>query len=62
MNTQELPTVKRAYRVLDFCRAFGVSRSTVYSLMSAGKLRTVRVAGRRLIPADAAEDLLREGA
>jgi excisionase family DNA binding protein len=48
----------RAYRVQDFCRAYGLSRSTVYLLMAKGKLRTVRVAGRRLIPADAAEALI----
>lgn len=49
----------RAYRVQDFCKAFGLSRSTAYLLMAEGKLRSVRVAGRRLIPADAAETLLR---
>ena len=48
----------RAYRVLDFCRAFGLSRSTVYNLMKAGKLKSVRIAGRRLIPAEAGEALL----
>ncbi len=48
----------RAYGVRDFCKAFGVSRSTAYNLMADGKLRSVRVAGRRLIPADAAEALL----
>jgi len=53
-------TNPRAYRVLDFCKAFGVSRSTAYNLMASGKLRSVRVAGRRLIPADDAEALLRE--
>lgn len=52
-------TPPRAYRVLDFCRAFGVSRSTVYNLINDGKLPSVRIAGRRLIPADAAEALLR---
>jgi excisionase family DNA binding protein len=48
----------RAYSVRDFCKAFGVSRSLTYSLLSSNKLRSVRVAGRRLIPADAAEALL----
>lgn len=52
---------RRALRVNDFCRAYGVSRSTVYKLMKANKLRTVLVAGRRLIPADAAEALLAGG-
>ena len=49
----------RAYTVQAFCKAFGVSRSTVYVLMRSGRLRTVRVAGRRLIPAEAAEALLK---
>lgn len=53
---------RRAYRVQDFCKAFGLSRSTVYLLMAEGKLRSVRVAGRRLIPADAAEALIRQEA
>ena len=53
------PVAPRAYRIKDFCQAFGLSRSTVYNLMTAGKLHTVLVAGRRLIPADAAEALLR---
>lgn len=59
MASQPEHTAPRAYRVLDFCKAFGVSRSTVYNLINDGKLRSVRVAGRRLIPADAAETLLR---
>ena len=55
MTSQPIP---RAYGVRDFCKAFGVSRSTVYNLLASGKLRSVRIAGRRLIPADAAEALL----
>ncbi len=53
---------RRAYRVNEACAAFRISRSTIYKLMAAGKLRTVRIAGRRLIPAEAAEALLRGGA
>jgi hypothetical protein len=49
----------RAYRVRDFCRDFGLSRSSVYKLMQSGQLATVKVAGRRLIPAEAAEALLK---
>ena len=59
MDTQPLPTIPRAYRVKDFCKAFGLSRSTVYNLIADGRLRSVLIAGRRLIPADAAEALLR---
>jgi predicted site-specific integrase-resolvase len=45
----------------DFCEGYGVSRATAYKLMKAGKLKSVRVAGRRIIPVDCAEALL-EGA
>ena len=58
MASPSEPNAPRAYRVLDFCKAFGVSRSTAYNLINDGKLRSVLVAGRRLIPADAAEALL----
>jgi excisionase family DNA binding protein len=51
-----------AYRVNDAAKVAGLSRSSLYSLMSKGKLRSVLVAGRRLIPADALRDLLRGAA
>ncbi len=59
----KIPTVeKRAFQVNEFAAAYGISRSTIYALMKEGKLRTVVVGGRRLIPKDAVEALLREGA
>jgi helix-turn-helix protein len=51
-----------AYRVNDAAKAAGLSRSSLYTLMSEGKLRSVLVAGRRLIPADALRELLRGAA
>ena len=38
--------------------ASGLSRSTLYELIKSGRLRAVKVAGRRLIPRDALEALL----
>ncbi|MDI9848140.1 helix-turn-helix domain-containing protein [Rhodoblastus sp. 17X3] len=55
-------TEKRAYRVTEACAAYGLSRSTIYKLMKAGKLKTVLVGGRRLIPVEAAEALIAGGA
>ena len=52
----------RAYRINDFCSAFGLGRTKVYELIGSGKLRTVLVGGRRLIPAEAAEALLQADA
>jgi excisionase family DNA binding protein len=48
-----------AYRIDDAVKASGLSRSTLYDLISEGRLRSVKVAGRRLIPADALLALLR---
>ena len=50
---------RRAYRIDDFCRIFGLGRTGVYRLLKEGKLPSVVIGGRRLIPADAAEALLR---
>lgn len=48
-----------SYTVNDACAATGLGRSSIYELIAAGKLKSVRLAGRRLIPADALRDLLR---
>lgn len=53
-------TKPRAYRVNDFCTAFGIGRTSAYKLIKTGVLKSNLVAGRRLIPADAAEELLKE--
>ena len=57
MNTT--PNAPRALRVNDFCRDYGISRTSFYKLVAAGKLTTVKVAGRRLVPVEAAEALLK---
>lgn len=57
-----LPERPRAWRVAEFCRHYRVSKTSAYALMASGKLASVRVGGRRLIPADAAEALLGEAA
>jgi excisionase family DNA binding protein len=51
-----------AYRVNDAIRVSGLGRSSIYKLIASGKLRSIMVAGRRLIPADALRDLLRGAA
>ncbi|MDB5429590.1 MAG: hypothetical protein JWP35_706 [Caulobacter sp.] len=48
----------RAYSVKDFCRLYSLGRSTTFKMIKDGRLRSVTVMGRRLIPADAAEELL----
>ena len=55
------PDEKRAYRINEAAAAYRLSRSTLYKLISDGKLHSVKVAGRRLIPRDAMEALIRGG-
>ena len=54
------PIEKRAFRVNDAAEAYGCSRSTLYKMMKAGTLRTVKIGGRRLIPRDVLEALISE--
>jgi excisionase family DNA binding protein len=55
-------TEKRAFRINEFCAAYGLGRTKTYDLIKAGKLRTIMVGGRRLIHRDAAEALFAEAA
>ena len=54
-------TVRRAYRIVDACRALGVGCSTIYKLAAEGKLRLVRIGGRTVVPASEIERLANEG-
>jgi excisionase family DNA binding protein len=53
--------IRRAYQVDEAATAYRLSRSTLYKLMSAGTLRSVKVGGRRLIPVEAFEALIAGG-
>ena len=47
-----------ALRIRDASIVSGLSRSTLYELLKAGKLRAVKVGGRRLILRESLEALL----
>jgi hypothetical protein len=54
------PTVeKRALTVTEFCDGYGVSKFAFYKMLKAGTLRTIIIGGRRLVPVDVAEALLK---
>ena len=55
------PDEKRAYRVNEAVAAYGISRGTIYKLIKSGALPSIRVGGRRLLPADALEALIAGG-
>jgi excisionase family DNA binding protein len=60
-NAPVAPIERRALHVNDAATVYGVGRSMIYKLMSEGKLATVKVGGRRLVPCDNMEALLRSG-
>jgi excisionase family DNA binding protein len=47
-----------AYGIADAVKASGLSRTTLYELIASGTLPSRKVAGRRLIPADALKRLI----
>jgi excisionase family DNA binding protein len=50
---------KRALTIDESARAFSLSRSSLYELIKSGQLPDVKVAGRRLLPIDALEALIK---
>ena len=59
MNSfKEVPS-RRAYSVVEAGRLCGLSRSSVYKLIESGKLKTIKILGRRLVPVEALDELLR---
>lgn len=60
-NTQAPDAAPLAFRVHDFCVRLGVSPSTFWKYAALGKIHTIRIGGRTLIPADEAARILREG-
>lgn len=50
-----------AYSIPNAGKALGVGRSSIYCLINEGRLKSIQVRGRRLIPRDEVERLAREG-
>ncbi len=48
------------YRINDACRALSLGRSTLYKLINEGKLKSITIAGRTLIPRGEIERLIAE--
>ena len=46
---------KRALSVNEFCAAYSLGRTRTYSEISAGRLSSITIGRKRLIPADSAE-------
>jgi excisionase family DNA binding protein len=55
------PVEKRAFSIKETARACGISRATVYRLVADGKLKTLKIGARRVVPVSAIEALLSGG-
>ena len=56
---QELRIAERlAWPIKEGAHRIGVGRSTIYKLAAVGKIRLIKIAGRRLIPEEEIERLV----
>lgn len=44
------PIAPLAHRIPEACQRIGLGRSSLYELIKSGHLKTVRIAGRTLVP------------
>jgi excisionase family DNA binding protein len=49
---------RRAFSIRETERAVNLSRATIYRLIAAGKLATVKIGARRLVPSASIDALL----
>lgn len=49
-----------AYRINDVCRVLSIGRSSIYNMIRDGRLKSVSIAGRTLIPRSEIDRLLME--
>jgi excisionase family DNA binding protein len=53
---------RRAYSLAEVAGLTGLAISTLYKLIASGRLKTRKIAGRRIVPAEALDELLDVGA
>jgi excisionase family DNA binding protein len=57
-SSNKKPPERRAFSVEETADTLGLSRSTAYRLIAKGKLATLKIGGRRLVPVGAIDVLL----
>jgi excisionase family DNA binding protein len=63
LKTQEpVAFERRALSIEETAKTCGLSRATLYRLISDGKLTTLKIGARRLVPVGAIDALLNGGA
>ena len=53
-----LKTLPRLLAIKQVIHELGISRTALYQLINDGKLRTVKIGRRRLVPAEAVDELV----
>ena len=53
-------TLPRLLAIKQAIYEMGISRTAIYELINAGKLKTVKIGRRRLVPIEAIEELIAE--
>jgi len=53
-----LKTLPRLLAIKQVIHELGISRTALYQLINDGKLRTVKIGRRRLVPAEAIDELV----
>ncbi|MGC1860304.1 MAG: hypothetical protein WA733_04065 [Methylocystis sp.] len=61
MSTKTTNTAPLAFTVPNFCQRIGLGHSTFWKYHRLGKIRTINIGKRVLVPADEVERILREG-
>jgi excisionase family DNA binding protein len=51
--------IKRAYAPQELVEMLGLSRGTIYALLAEGRIRSVRVGRRIVVPSEAVDEFLR---
>ena len=62
MNTGQPENRRLALSISEFCKALNIGRTLAYQLIGQGKLRTVTIGGRRLVPMTEIQRLLEQHA
>lgn len=57
-QTSDFVAPRLAYSVQELAVMTGLGTTTIYQLIAAGRLRTVKVGRRRIVPADSIRDLI----
>jgi hypothetical protein len=60
-NVTKAPEEPLALRVGDFCARIGICKSSFWKFQAAGKIRTVRLGRRVVVPNTEVQRILREG-